>query len=505
MPSNQHLRNRLAELKVDIPALKAKLEAFTAEQNDIVAALGAIVYPIHTLPVEILELIFAKYLESPHIGGSRFSTAPSRGPLLLASVCRAWRTFCLSLPTLWDSLDVYPRRDYRYPEEYNSLLILMQSWLLRSSPRPVLLRIGTCSRQDLINEIFFTIAAHSGRLRVLELSLQRIFKFPDDMLHGQLPTLERLKISTTVSSYTDTNTDRPLWSGFGIAPRLREVVLEGVFLRQIVLPWEQLAHLTLSGVTLLGCLEILQLTPQLETLGADLRTDNYLFHGPLPPSAGLPSLVLSRLRTLTVGFSEDGGLLEQLTLPAVKDLNINGMNNTGPPSPVLPRLMNLAERSQWPLTALGFTRTWPSNIVECLSAIQQQHGAHGSLQSDIQSLFIELRPNHTGTHLNRLLQNLASAENLPNLKRLEIEGCPVDLSISHLLAMVASRRPVDSEQRNQIVPRAAGHYLESLRLSFLKPDDTANQMRLRKVLDGLMEGLNRFEECGLRVVLSTAE
>nr|GAT43084.1 predicted protein [Mycena chlorophos] len=482
--SGEQLRTRLAELQASIPALQADLASIIAEEAQIRAALDAIVYPVHTLPLDILALIFNEYIEAPHIGGARYVTTPSRGPLALCSVCRGWRDVCLSLPTLWAVVDVYPRRNYRSEDEFAGLVELLERWITRSGTCVVDLRIGTCSRQDLMDRIFFTLAKHAKRIRMLELLLQRIFKFPDERLYERLPALEKFKMSTTVSSYAETTPDKPIWSGFGVAPNLREAVLDGVFLQQIALPWGQLTSLSLAGITLIGCLEILSLTPQLESLSAALRTNNYLFHGPLSPSAGLPLLTLPLLHTFTVAFSEEGGLLEQLMLPALQKLYIIGMNTIAPPSPVLARLMSLAERSQWPLTTVGFAVTWPSNVAECLAALQ-------NASNNIRKVSVELRSNHTGMHLQPLLRGLAVPESVPSLRQLVLENCPVDIPVQLVRGIVD----------------AHGERLASLELSLAPPppptnDDHGHGKRVKEVASQLKQVVRRE---GLDLLVSVVE
>lgn len=87
-------RIRLAHIEANIAALEMQLNRLRTEKEEILCLLSA--YPILTITPEITIAIFLSYIDtSPHVTGGRTS------PMLLASVCRAWRAISLGTGELW--------------------------------------------------------------------------------------------------------------------------------------------------------------------------------------------------------------------------------------------------------------------------------------------------------------------------------------------------------------------------------------------------------------------
>ncbi|KAJ6610399.1 hypothetical protein B0H10DRAFT_1754619, partial [Mycena sp. CBHHK59/15] len=66
-------------------------------RNAIQTQLDSILtYPILNLPVELVSEIFIHCLPTGNVRPKR-----SQAPLVLLSICRAWRQIALSTPSLW--------------------------------------------------------------------------------------------------------------------------------------------------------------------------------------------------------------------------------------------------------------------------------------------------------------------------------------------------------------------------------------------------------------------
>ncbi|KAJ7509598.1 hypothetical protein B0H11DRAFT_2421599 [Mycena galericulata] len=140
---NIRLRVRLSEIDVQLvhmrnPAhsrqeetsglLKERQCGLLEEQKTIQESLDCIIYPILTIPVEIISEIFLHCLPDQ-------PTQPSArvAPLLLSAICRQWRYIALSTPRLWAVLKIHiPVRCFR---DYNADMV--QEWLLRAGNMPL--------------------------------------------------------------------------------------------------------------------------------------------------------------------------------------------------------------------------------------------------------------------------------------------------------------------------------------------------------------------------------
>ncbi|KAJ7181064.1 hypothetical protein C8R46DRAFT_869839, partial [Mycena filopes] len=97
------------------------------EKIAIQKSLDAIVYPIHTLPVEITAEIFIRCLPD--------TPAPpdlTIAPMLLTRICRHWRTIACSTPRLWADLAVTQWRRRRGL----GLVLLTPLWFGRAGAAP---------------------------------------------------------------------------------------------------------------------------------------------------------------------------------------------------------------------------------------------------------------------------------------------------------------------------------------------------------------------------------
>ncbi|KAJ7234532.1 hypothetical protein C8J57DRAFT_1380155 [Mycena rebaudengoi] len=317
-PTPRTLRLRLAKIDTEVADLRAKLSFLAAEQKSIVAALQSVVYPVLTLPTEITAEVFLQYVDRGLIGGTdpNIPHAPGwtepYGPLLLASVCRAWKDIALALCPIWSTLEIRTQAN-AIPTTQQ----LLECWLPRSGGHPL----------DA-NPLFDLFSGRMPRLRKLEISLNT---FPDH-LNGP---------PTAVTAFSD-------------APQLREVHLINFTPPWIALPWDQLTHLELSGRSTAQCVEILRHTPDLKELRVDLTDSNVV-----PASVRLVHLHTLKLNNYQLNFD----LLDHIVLPALKHIELSMVEGT----PM--RFIAFIARSACTLYSIALHATDAASAIQCLRAI----------------------------------------------------------------------------------------------------------------------------------------
>ncbi|KAJ7029805.1 hypothetical protein C8F04DRAFT_1264525 [Mycena alexandri] len=300
------LRHRLAEIDDEMVDLQARLERLVAERRPIAETLRSVFYPVVTLPPEITAEIFLHYVDTAHIGHhGNLPVAPGgtggHGPLLLASICRAWRAIALDLQPIWSKFDLPTG-----PSTVSSTQKLLECWLPRAGGHPLDLSIS-CGAEDALCA---DVAPYSHQFRSLRCSLFTPITRPGSLIAGRLPLLRKLLITFPRGLNHAT-----LVTTFADAPQLREVHLEGLALAWIALPWAQLTCLGLSELNVTQCVHLLHQTPNLETLTVTgLEND---------ADVALAPVRLAHLHTLKFDeYQRDTTLLLYLTLPALAHLEL---------------------------------------------------------------------------------------------------------------------------------------------------------------------------------------
>ncbi|KAJ7644550.1 hypothetical protein FB45DRAFT_297627 [Roridomyces roridus] len=104
--SGANLRARLAEIRQQIASLEAQMASLRSEEELVARDLGALVYPVLTLPNDVVSEIFIQYVNG----------LPKGSPLCLLWVCRSWREVALSTCRLWT-------RFWRFDSKSNQHLV----------------------------------------------------------------------------------------------------------------------------------------------------------------------------------------------------------------------------------------------------------------------------------------------------------------------------------------------------------------------------------------------
>ncbi|KAF8217151.1 hypothetical protein K438DRAFT_411998 [Mycena galopus ATCC 62051] len=105
------------------------------EKTSIQNSLGLIIYPILTIPVEIISEIFLHCLPALPAAYAAAHLSTTSAPLLLGRICRMWREIAYTNPRLWTALKVSSWRG-------NGFQCMVQEWLRRAGSMPLSLDLA---------------------------------------------------------------------------------------------------------------------------------------------------------------------------------------------------------------------------------------------------------------------------------------------------------------------------------------------------------------------------
>ncbi|KAJ6454814.1 hypothetical protein C8R45DRAFT_1037267 [Mycena sanguinolenta] len=170
-------RAALADLEAEIARFKNYaahyISALEKQKKDVEIQLQEVVYPILSLPAEILANIFVACL--PESSCRRFSRA--HAPLLLMQVCRRWKDIVVSTSELWNFVDI-PCLDVSQASAKMMVRhgVLSGPWLSRAQSRPLSLTVYLAHRgrgvhDDITEAEEFDISAILPRLERLDIRL----------------------------------------------------------------------------------------------------------------------------------------------------------------------------------------------------------------------------------------------------------------------------------------------------------------------------------------------
>ncbi|KAJ7937757.1 hypothetical protein B0H13DRAFT_1852393 [Mycena leptocephala] len=305
--TREFTRGRIAELDSEIAALKISLTKLKIERKTLRGQLDAYVYPVLTLPNEIVSEVFLQRIDS--YGGSALNPA---SPLFLGHICHKWREIAVSTPSLWTTISL-TLADITSPDNG---LRLLEIWLARSRDCPLSISlIDDCPWPHAVsfaNQFVAAIVPHCRRWHALQLKMRSRH-----------------------------------YSNFQRAPKLEMLILNSAInLDTFDFPWHQLMFLHVrEGGSLQDLVQILRTAVNLTHLGAQhvySRDDTVIDLPPISPLPHLGTLAIGRFAHPTINLHRQ--LLDLLTLPALTHLKIV--------EPLLPTVEGLITRSQCPLDAL---------------------------------------------------------------------------------------------------------------------------------------------------------
>ncbi|KAJ7289476.1 hypothetical protein C8J57DRAFT_1459464 [Mycena rebaudengoi] len=286
------------------------------------------------IPFEIVSKIFIDCLPPP----ARVRPSPNQAPLLLAQICRQWRSVALSTADLWTSAALeYHSGDVSYaglsrlfgddsdvaPSEDDAIGLLLDAWFARAAVHPLSLAINWAhKRRALPATLLAVLKSYSPRCSRVELHFPRMDLARINAIPGPFPHLRRviLHLTDDVGPYIST------FAPFHDAPALRELRIsgaEGCSFALSIGPASALTHLEISSrMTHRECLYILSHFPHLAHLSL-----TYVIDLPEPIRAPEPPptfpLCSLRLRPYT-------GLLALVHLPNLRRLTIDIHHSISP-------------------------------------------------------------------------------------------------------------------------------------------------------------------------------
>ncbi|KAI3603799.1 hypothetical protein WG66_006684 [Moniliophthora roreri] len=338
----------VASLDTQIAGLYASLETMNSERQRLKARLRkyrTVLHPIRRLPNELITRIFRlcddtdisdprviKDCDTEHSLEYPGSLDTKQAPWVFTQVCRKWRNIALSVPRLWNRVDLrwcYSERVREYHPALEPLLAL---------------QLQCCSNQPLS-------VSYYGQAMVYN----RRSKYSDNERLLMLLCSRSLQWSTAYLGFGDTGGLRPFVSYgglfpalkslhidlpihypqipfqvFQVAPRLRELTITGdhAGITADSFPWSQITNYlsqgsSMDGVWMLNNSAHFRIMPLLKNVQiCDLECLEEPDEVIVIPVQGL---TLSHLHTLTLrsrgaAFSPVSQMLNWLTLPALHTL-----------------------------------------------------------------------------------------------------------------------------------------------------------------------------------------
>lgn len=259
-------RARLADLEAQISELQRSLQALQEEQSFLQERLDAYIYPVLTLPPEIVSEIFVHFLP---VYPRRPPTAGLLAPTKLGQICRIWREIAFSTPALWRAISVsvpearsLKRMGTVSPGRRREMIkgesLVLEASLKYSGTLPLSIAVVTrFIAQHELAPLIETISAHSARWEHMKLqtTLKNIcaIKRPLLSLH-----------SLTIGLLDEFSASPLQLTAFLPAPLLRRVALQQYNdIYHSTLPWTQLTVLIVDEMPAHQCASILNLAARL--------------------------------------------------------------------------------------------------------------------------------------------------------------------------------------------------------------------------------------------------
>ncbi|KAJ6579532.1 hypothetical protein DFH09DRAFT_1310193 [Mycena vulgaris] len=342
--------------------IDTQLALMKAERKIIHKKLSSLVYPVLSLPFDVVSEIFVHCLSDPQESEPIFDGLglgiPLPAPLILSGVCRAWRSIAFQTPRLWASFHVA----VGHWSKSNMLLGAQRltEWVNRAGAAPLSMVLQhyvafPSSLPHLFPDTFLPILNRSTQWRDIHLDMPFSHLISEQQvqlrLHGKIPNLERLQLSVPSWQMVSDNTTTPV-SVFEHAPNLHTVQLLRISPALIVLPWAQLTHFTGEMIPASACLHVLQSAVSL--VDCKFIQVSGLLDQPhlLPPHLALKSFTLEG-RMITVHR-----MLDILTLPGLIDLDLNESGRR----PSSDEFLSFLSRSRPPLQRLTLRKGYQSLI-----------------------------------------------------------------------------------------------------------------------------------------------
>ncbi|KAJ7610556.1 hypothetical protein DFH06DRAFT_1148097 [Mycena polygramma] len=145
--------------------LEKKQRELEKKQRELETELSLIVYPVLTLPPEIVARFFVACLEVPDDGDVH--PCQDTAPLLLTQICRAWREIAASTCKLWAYLEI------AFPSNLTTdNLRLVEMWFAMAKKTPLSITLGS-GQSEFRTPVLSLLSAAAGQIHSLQLNLSR--------------------------------------------------------------------------------------------------------------------------------------------------------------------------------------------------------------------------------------------------------------------------------------------------------------------------------------------
>ncbi|KAJ7039806.1 hypothetical protein C8F04DRAFT_279755 [Mycena alexandri] len=409
--SRGQLRQHLEEVESEILRHQMHLDALENRRRELRAELGNIVYPVLTLPSELVSQIFVDCLPSHGRVRPKVDTLP----LSLSQICRDWREIALSSCELWSSLDLL----FTAGSPNDGALPLLETWFSRAKDYPLSVTIRS-EDEELDPKIISLISSVAGQIQSLELQGRREDLPLFAAQHATFPRLRHLAvIHPDFASDILERIDTPSLHKLAIPgtpgslnryPSLTSIELGDIDERDLV----DLSH---------QCPELLHLTASItgervfdDDDDDDDDTDNsrssHLF---MPIHSEI--ITLPRLQSLNLLRGD----LDLFTLPSLRRLDINPDYYVANGSD---RLLAFMVRSACDLDHIGFDF---DDLVKCFAVIPS-----------VASLNVRLRLDEMIPEFQELMT--ADPTPLPHLRSLAISAKQENFDYLSFIQLIQARR-----------------------------------------------------------------
>ncbi|KAF7298539.1 hypothetical protein MIND_00800600 [Mycena indigotica] len=308
-PTKSRLREEAEHLKQAIGELKTKLESLEDRLNAVQYDLSSLVYPVNTLPNEILCHIFAAAVSASPPSRAEIN----RTRLRITAVCQHWRSVAIADPHLWT-------QTYYLVHHTRADDLLFEHFLSRTLGLPIKY---TVTLTDLWPGELAPADAFDSVDQWEEASLTSE-GWPGALLDERIdcPHLTKLTMNVEFTESEIESTDLLM-----NLPRLRELSIGALpgLLSRLSFPTHQLRKLTLlqAQAPTEDSDTILRLLTQLE--GLEELSMDILFDDDFVDDedwGSKPPIRLPRLSILSLGVAWDF-ILQFLDLPALTTLHLS--------------------------------------------------------------------------------------------------------------------------------------------------------------------------------------
>ncbi|KAJ2919673.1 hypothetical protein MD484_g712, partial [Candolleomyces efflorescens] len=408
--------------------------------------------PIHNLPPELLTEVFAIACFS-EVAATNTARRERTTPLVLGQICRHWRDIVLSTPHLWSWVLI---RLYR--SKYDSQLEILKNWIGHtSSNQPLTIELSFEDEDAWVSkpphELLQILLKESHRWRSIDLTLPEACYQRIKAAKSQFPILEKIALQPLLADAHVSQAERKRLDVFeGVVPELTHLRLNGYYLDDCSLPWDQLQDLVLQHVYVDECFYALNRAQNLVrcTLSTMLVND---CNRPVK-KIQLTMPHLKRLRIQGASGTDQATLLAHLTAPSLLELIISSTDA----SLAFADVVKMVARSDCILRTFevnGFDLD-EAALVEMLNGLPTVEGLHivpnpnGSLANGLLDALRDSQPSTSTTTTSNssssssLLSAPVPTSFLPNLQCLEYEG-DVAFEEETLMRMIRSRTGSGSE------------------------------------------------------------